>query len=65
MAYARLWMVRRLNLLRASNDDLKDVLEKQLGAILEFGVPVWNKCSAQEFQDIERLLNSLILMKLN
>ena len=45
----------------ASHDDLKDVYEKQIRSILEFGVPVWNGAiTKQQVQDIERVQKTFL-----
>ena len=55
-AYARLWMLRRLKPLGASNDELLDVYDKQIRCLLEFSAPVWTSglTQADETQ-IERV----------
>ena len=59
--YARLWIIKRLKTLGASQEDLKDVYEKQVRSVLEFGAPVWNSnISKQEVQDIERIQKSFL-----
>ena len=37
--YSRMWMLRRLKILGADNDDLKEVFEKQIRRIVKFGTP--------------------------
>jgi hypothetical protein len=39
-AYARLWMLRRLKLLGASEVELLDVYDKQIRCMAEFAAPV-------------------------
>ena len=59
--YSRLWIIKRLKSLGASQDDLKDVYNKQVRSVLEFGVPVWNSnITKQEVQDIERIQKSFL-----
>ena len=41
-AYAKLWMLRRLKALGASQWNLLDVYYKHIRAILEFGAPAWD-----------------------
>ena len=40
-AYARLWILRRLKPLGASQEQLLDVYEKQIRCVVEFASPVW------------------------
>ena len=40
-AYARLWLLRRLKPLGASDQELLDVYDKQIRCILEYASPVW------------------------
>ena len=54
-------MTKRLKNLGAGQNDLKDVFEKQVRSVLEFGVPVWNSSiTKQEIQDIERVQKSFL-----
>ena len=41
-SHKKLWMLRRLKILGANHDDLKDIYFKQIRSILEFAVPVWH-----------------------
>ena len=62
-AYARMWTIRRLKPLGATNDDLRDVFVKQVRSVLEFGVPVWNSnLTTQEAHDIERVQKCFLRM---
>ena len=55
-AYARLWMLRRLKPLGASDEELLDVYEKQIRCMLEFSTPVWTSGLTQaEETQIERV----------
>ena len=50
----------------ASWDDLKDVYEKQVRSVLEFGVPVWNSSiTKQEVVDIERVQKAFLRIVLD
>ena len=49
-------MLRRLKILGADNDDLKEVYEKHTRSIVEFGTPVVAAClTVEEKMDIERI----------
>ena len=55
-AYKRMWMIRRLKNLGASNTQLKDIYIKQVRSVLEQCVPLWHPSLAQyETQNIERV----------
>ena len=55
----KLWILRRLKELGASQDDLLDIYNKQVRSILEFAVPVWHSSITQEERlDIERIQKS-------
>ena len=54
--YKRLWILRRLKLLGASEKELLDVYQKQVRSVLELAVPVWQPAlTAQEKSQIERV----------
>ena len=54
--FSRLWMLRRLKYLNADIFDLKDVYEKQVRSVLEFGVPVFTAGLTEvECKTIERV----------
>ena len=54
--YKRIWILRRLKKLGATEDELKDVYIKQIRSILEYAVPVWHSSITQaEKRDIERV----------
>ena len=40
-AYDRIWMIRRLKALGATNTELVDVYIKQVRCVLEMAAPVW------------------------
>ena len=40
--YKRIWMLRRLKILEATDDQLVDVYIKQVRNVLELAVPVWH-----------------------
>ena len=55
-AYSRLWMLRRLKPLGASETELLDVYDKQIRCMLEFSTPVWTPGLTQaEVNQIERV----------
>ena len=55
-AFHRLWVLRRLKTLGASNHDLLDVYIKQVRSILELAVPDWHSgLTLGETADIERV----------
>ena len=59
--YSRLWIIKRLKKLGASQDDLKDIYCKQVRSILEFGVPVWNSgITKEQSNDIERVQKAFL-----
>ena len=54
--YSRLWMLRRLKLVGANEDELLDVYEKQVRSIMELAVAVWEPgLSVAEDKQIERV----------
>ena len=54
--YARLWMIRRLKNLGASQTELIDIYQKQVRSVLELAVPVWQPLvTKQERRQIERV----------
>ena len=54
--YARLWMLRRLKGLGASEEEMLDVYVKQVRSVLELAVPVWQPSLTQaEVKQIERV----------
>ena len=54
--YARLWMIRRLKNLGASQAELLDIYQKQVRSVLELAVPVWQSLiTKQEKMQIERV----------
>ena len=55
-AYSRIWMLRRLRKLGASQTDMLDVYCKQIRCVLEFGVAVWaSGLTMAEVTQIERV----------
>ena len=55
-AYKRVWMLRRLKNLGASNHQLVDVYVKQVRSVLELAVPVWHSSlTVADKLDIERV----------
>ena len=58
-ANKRLWILRRLAALGASNDDLLEIYRTQIRCVLELAVPVWQgSISQDEKADIERVQKS-------
>ena len=54
--YERLWIIRRLKKLGASESDLLDVYNKQVRCVLELAVPVWNPgLTKHEVKQLERV----------
>ena len=54
--FKRLWMLRRLKALGATQKRLVDVLVKQVRSLLEIAVPVWHSgLTVAESKDIERV----------
>ena len=54
--YERLWMLRRLKGLGASEAEMLDVYNKQVRSVLELAVPVWQPAlTQQEMKQIERV----------
>ena len=54
--YSRLWILRRLKGLGASETEILDVYMKQVWSILELAVPVWQRAiTKQEIKQIERV----------
>ena len=55
-SFARMWMLRRLKPLGATNEELLDVYDKQLRCITEFTPPVWSSgLSLDESTQLERI----------
>ena len=55
-AFERVWMIRRLKLLGASDDELTDVYVKQVRCILEMAVAVWSAgLTVSQGSQIERV----------
>ena len=55
-AFKRLWLIRRLKALGASNSQLIDALQKQVLSVLWLGAPAWFcMLTQQEKQDIDRV----------
>ena len=60
-ANSRLWTLRRLKNLGASEDDLVDIYTKQIRSVLELAAPVWHgRLSQADRQDIERVQKSAL-----
>ena len=55
-AFKRMWLIRRLKALGASNSQLIDSLQKQVLSVLWLGAPAWFcMLTQQERQDIDRV----------
>ena len=55
-ANKKLWILRRLSFLGASQTDLLDIYTKQIRSILEYAVPAWHGSTSQADKcDIERV----------
>ena len=60
-ANKKLWFLRRLKVLGANQEDLKEVYIKQIRSIVEFAVPVWhNSITGEQRVDIERIQKSAL-----
>jgi hypothetical protein len=56
-AYSRMWLLRRLKTMGATQKELIDVLQKQILSVLQLAVPAWNSLlTKSEVSDIERVL---------
>ena len=67
-AYSRLWMVKRLAELGASEDTLIDTYDKQVRTILEYCVPVWHsRLTINQADQLERVqsVSMKIILGLN
>ena len=54
--YQRLWVIRRLKTMGATNEQLKDSFVKQVRSIMEFAAPAWHAAITNaERTDIERV----------
>ena len=64
-AYSRMWMLRRLKPLGASDEELLDVYEKQIRCIAEFAAPAWtsglNKDMINQIERIQKCAFAIIL----
>ena len=55
-AFSRIWLLRRLKPLGASDKELLEVYETHIRCILEFCVPVWNSgLTKTQINQIERV----------
>ena len=55
-AYTRLWMLRRLKPLGASDEELLDIYDKQIRCIVEYAAPVWTSgLTLAESNQLERV----------
>ena len=55
-AFIRLWIIRRLKFMGASETDLLDVYEKQIRCVVEFAVAAWNSSLTKyEIKQLERV----------
>ena len=54
--FARLWLLRRLKTLGATNEELLDAYQKQVRSVMEWAVPVWEPgLTKRESYQIERV----------
>ena len=64
-AYLRLWVLRRLRPLGASESELLDVYDKQIRCMVEFCTPVWTpgltKAEENQIERIQKAAFSIIL----
>ena len=57
----KIWVIRRLKKLGASNDDLLEVYYKQVRSTLEFAVPVWNSSlTGEDIAQLERVQKTVL-----
>ena len=63
--YSRLWLIRRLKSLGASESEMLDVYSRQVRSILELAVPVWNagltKIEINQIERVQRTAFHIIL----
>ena len=60
-ANKRLWLIRRLKNMGASQHDLVDMFIKQIRSILELAVPVWQgSLTLEDKADLERIQKSAV-----
>ena len=63
--YDRIWMIRRLKLLGATNDELVDVYNKQVRSVLEMAVAVWSPaltlCQVAQIERVQKTACAVIL----
>ena len=63
--YKRLWILRNLKKMHASNEQLIDMYIKQCQSILELAVPVWSagitKCQSEQIERVQKTAMSIIL----
>ena len=64
-AYDRIWMIRRLKLLGATNEELIDVYNKQVRSVLEMAVAVWSPaitlCQVAQLERVQKTVCAVIL----
>ena len=64
-AYDRIWMIRRLKSLGATNTELVDVYKKQVRCVLEMAAPVWTpaltKCQIAQIERVQKTVCAVIL----
>ena len=64
-AYDRIWMLRRLKNLGATNEELVDVYNKQVRSCLEMAVAVWSPaltlCQATQIERVQKTACAVIL----
>ena len=62
-AYKRIWMLRRLKSIGATNEELVDVYCKQIRSVLELAVPVWTAgLTASQAAQIERVQKTVSMV---
>ena len=65
-AYSRLWMLRRLKPLGATELELLDVYDKQIRCVIEFATPVWTAgLTLAEVSQIERIQKAVFAIILD
>ena len=63
--FARLWLLRRLKTLGATNEELLDAYQKQIRSVMEWAVPVWEpgltKRDSYQIERVQKAACAIIL----
>ena len=58
---SKIWTIRRLKKLGASQEDLLEVYCKQIRSVAEFAAPVWNsKLTGEDINNLERIQKTVL-----